>query len=144
LPATPLAAGAVKVSTEKVSTEKPKAAKANRKPGEAVAAWWPLAVGMFLSGFAPEWYATAAQAGVWALRALFPLALLATHRGIGIDGQMAAILPQAALYLQLPLDGLLTKLTLDRGRSLKAAIAQLFLVHGVAAFVLWLITFNGR
>jgi hypothetical protein len=119
-----------------------KTAKAQRKPGEAIASWWPVAVGMFLCGFAPEWHAMAVQAGVWAERIAFPLTMLATHREIGIDRQMASVLPQAALYLQLPLEGLLTKITLDRGKSLKAAVMQLVLVHGVAAFVLWLISFK--
>jgi hypothetical protein len=125
-----------------VKTEKAK--KAQRTPSEAIASWWPVAVGMFLCGFAPEWHAMAVQAGIWAERFAFPLTLLATHREIGIDSQMASILPQAALYLQLPLEGLLTKITLDRGKSLKAAVMQLVLVHGVAAFVLWLISFNAR
>jgi hypothetical protein len=107
-------------------------------------AFWPVAVGIFLAGFAPEWHAMALQAGVWAMRFAFPLSLLATHREIGIDAQMAPILPQFALYAQLPLDGLLTMATLARGRSLKAAIVQLFLVHGVCAFVLWLLTFLGN
>jgi hypothetical protein len=114
--------------------------KAARKPGEAIASWWPVGVGIFLSGFAPEWHAMASEAGIWALRALFPLTLLATHREIGLDDQMAAILPQAAIYLQLPLEGLLTKLTLDRGKGLKAAIVQLILIHGVSTLVLWLLS----
>jgi len=121
-----------------------KAKKVQRKPGEAIASWWPVAVGMFLCGFVPEWHAMAMQAGIWVERIAFPLTLLATHREIGIDSQMASVLPQAALYLQLPLEGLLTKLTLDRGKSLKAAIMQLVLVHGIAAFVLWLISFSAR
>lgn len=125
-----------------VKTEKAK--KAQRKPGEAIASWWPVAVGMFLCGFAPEWHAMAVQAGIWAERIAFPLTLLATHREIGIDSKMASVLPQAALYLQFPLEGLLTKFTLDRGKSLKAAIMQLVLVHGIAAFVLWLISFSAR
>lgn len=121
-----------------------KTARAQRKPGEAIASWWPVAVGMFLCGFTPEWHAMAVQAGIWAERFAFPLTLLAMHREIGIDSQMASVLPQAALYLQLPLEGLLTKITLDRGKSLKAAVMQLVLVHGVAAFVLWLISFKAR
>ena len=54
------------------------------------------------------------------------------------------MMPQIALYAQLPLEGLLTMVTLARGRSLKSAIAQLFLVHAVAGFVLWLITFGPK
>ena len=125
-----------------VKTEKAK--KAQRKPGEAIASWWPVAVGMFLCGFAPEWHAMAVQIGVWAERFAFPLTMLAAHRAIGIDSHMVGTLPQAALYLQLPLEGLLTKLILDRGKSLKAAIMQLLLVHGIAAIVLGLISFSAK
>jgi hypothetical protein len=123
-----------------VKTEKAK--KDQRKPGEAIASWWPVAVGMFLCGFAPEWHAMALQIGVWAERFAFPLTLLAAHRGI--DSHMVGTLPQAALYLQLPLEGLLTKLTLDRGKNLKAAIMQLLLLHGIAAVVLWLISLSAK
>ncbi len=132
------------VKTAQVKTAQPKPAQKKGKRrglGEAIASWWPVAVGIFLSGFAPEWHEMAVQGGIWALRAAFPLALFATHREIGIDDQMAAMLPDAALFLQLPLEGLLTKLTLDRGKSLKSAMAQLLLLHGVAVLVLWLITF---
>ena len=126
-----------------LKAKKPKAdAKAEvKKSSINFAAFWPVAVGLFLAGFAPEWHAMAAQAGIWAMRFAFPLSLLATHREIGIDSQMATVLPQFSLYAQLPLDGILTMLTLARGRSLKAAVVQLFLVHGVCAFVLWLLTY---
>jgi hypothetical protein len=84
------------------------------------------------------------QAGVWPERFLFPFTLLTQHRGIGIDAQMATVMPQWALYLQLPLEGLLTKLTLDRGKGLKTAILQLIAIHSVSAFVLWLLTYLGK
>ena len=105
---------------------------------------WPIAVGVFLSGFAPEWQAMANQIGAWAMRFTFPFALLATHTEIGIDARMTTILPQMALYAQLPLDGLLAAVMLSRSKSLKATVAQLFLVHAVCAFVLWLITFSAK
>ena len=125
----------------KVETEAKAAAKKSRIK---IAAFWPVAVGFFLAGFAPEWHAMAEQAGIWAMRFAFPLSLLATHREIGIDAQMAPILPQFLLYAQLPLDGVLTMLTLARGKSLTAAVVQLFLVHGVCAFVLWLLPYLGN
>jgi hypothetical protein len=125
--------------------QKPKAAKVEvqtQKASFTIASFWPVAVGVLLAGFAPEWHAMAVQAGIWAQRMTFPLSMLATHREIGIDDQMAAILPKAALYAQLPLDGLLAMLTLARGRSLKSVFVQLVLVHAVCAFVLWLISTN--
>ena len=84
----------------------------------------------------------AVQIGVWAERFAFPLTMFVAHRGI--DSHTANALPQAALYLQLPLEGLLAKLILDRRKSLKAAITQLLLIHGIAAIVLWLISFSAK
>jgi hypothetical protein len=54
------------------------------------------------------------------------------------------MLPHAALYLQIPLEGLLTKLTLDRGKSLLSAAVQLILVHFVATLVLYLLSMGGN
>jgi hypothetical protein len=95
---------------------------------------------LFLTGFVTDFQSLAAQFGEWGLRLAFPLAQLAMHSEVGLP----ASAPQTALYLQLPLEGLLTKITLDRGKSLRAAIAQLFLVHAVAAFVLWLMTYQAQ
>jgi hypothetical protein len=120
-------------------------AKAEKsKSGLRVVSFWPVAVCLFLTGFAPEWQAMANQVGVWAMRFTFPYALLATHREIGIDAQMATVLPQMALYAQLPLDGVLATIMLARNKSLKATVGQLLLVHAVCAFVLWLITFSTK
>jgi len=133
--------------TDAVKIDEIKAAakpKVKRKPGAAIAAWWPVAIGIFLCGFVSEWQAMAEQAGVWAERLLFPLAVLMQHREMGIDAQMATVMPQWALYAQLPLEGLLTKLTLDRGRSLKFAVAQLVLLHAMCVIVLSLVSYLGR
>ena len=121
-----------------------KARAESRKRRIDFAAIWPVAAGLFLAGFAPEWQALAAQAGLWAMRFAFPLSLLATHREMGIDSQMATVLPQAALYAQLPLDGVMAMVALARRKSLKAAIVQVVLFHAVCAFVLWLLSFSGN
>jgi hypothetical protein len=118
--------------------------KKAEKAGFSIASFWPLAVGLFLTGFAPEWQSIATQAGVWVLRFTFPFALLATHREIGIDSQMATVLPQMALYAQLPIDGILMMLSFARSKSLKAAIFQVTAVHAVCAFVLWLVATGAK
>jgi hypothetical protein len=123
---------------------KPEASAEAKKSRIKISTFWPIAVGLFLAGFAPEWHRMAEESGIWAMRFAFPLSLLATHREIGIDAQMAGILPQFSIYAQLPLDGVLTMLTLARGKSLTAAVVQLFLVHGVCAFVLWLLPYLGN
>ncbi len=139
-------AEAAHASAEAMPMPRAKVVKAEKKKAMdapsifSIASWWPVAVGIFLSGFAPEWHSMFAQAGIWALRATFPLTILATHREIGLDDQFAAMAPQIALYVQLPLEGLLTMFTLARGRSLQAAVIQLILVHAVCVLVLWLLT----
>jgi len=114
------------------------------KKAVKLTSFWPVAVGLFLAGFAPEWHTMAAQAGVWAVRITFPFAMLATHREIGIDAQMASLLPQFAVFAQLPIDGLMMALGMIRGKDLKTAIFQVTSVHMVCAFVLWLLTFLGN
>jgi hypothetical protein len=114
------------------------------KPAIKLTSFWPVAVGLFLAGFAPEWHTIAAQAGVWAMRITFPFSMLATHREIGIDAQMAGLLPQFAVFAQLPIDGLMMALSMIRGKDLKTAILQVTSVHLLCAFVLWLLTFLGN
>jgi len=106
--------------------------------------FWPIAVGLFLSGFAPEWASIAAQAGIWVVRFTFPFALLAMHREIGIDNQMAMVLPQMAVYAQLPIDGALLMLSYWRSKSLLTSIFQVTAIHAVCAFVLWLVATGAR
>jgi hypothetical protein len=135
---------AEELKTLNSAQQKATAKSKTKKIGINLGVVWPIAVGLFLSGFAPEWQAMANQIGVWAMRFAFPFALLATHTEVGIDAQMATVLPQMALYSQLPLDGLLAAVMLSRSKSLKATVAQLILVHAVCAFVLWLITFSAK
>lgn len=129
------------VAVEPEKTAEPAAAP---KPAFTLTSFWPVAVGLFLAGFAPEWHAMAAEAGVWVMRITFPFALLASHREIGIDNQMAGMLPQFAVFAQIPIDGLMMSLALARGKGLKNAILQATSVHMVCAFVLWLLTFLGN
>jgi hypothetical protein len=124
----------------KAESQRPPKARASF----TVATLWPVAVGIFLAGFAPEWQAMATQMGVWVMRFAFPLSLLAMRHDLGLDAQMSTMLPQIALYAQLPLDGVLAALTLARGKSLRAVLVQLLLVHGVCAFVLWLLSMNAN
>ena len=116
-------------------------AQTDGKPAVTLISFWPVAVGLFLAGFAPEWHTMAAQVGAWAMRITFPFAMLATHREIGIDAQMAGLLPQFAVFAQLPIDGLIMAVTMIRGKGLKTAIMHVASVHALCAFVLWLLTF---
>jgi hypothetical protein len=118
-------------------------AKSEVKTALKLTKFWPVGVGLFLSGFAPEWHSIAAQAGIWVMRFTFPYAMLATHREIGIDAQMAGFLPDLAIFAQLPIDGLMMSLAMANGKGLRVAITQVTMVHALCAFVLWLLTFLG-
>lgn len=124
-----------------VKVRKEKAKAKPKKPGEWLLNGWPIVVAVFVAGFAPEWHAMASALGMWVLRFTFPYTLLAIHREIGIDAQMAAILPNAAIYLQIPIDGVLMTINLARGKSLLSGIMQILVIHGLCAFVLWLLTY---
>jgi hypothetical protein len=138
------------IEEAKPKDAKPKDAKPKKKAKEeeeggfGLVSLWPLAVGIFLSGFAPEWQAIATQAGIWVLRFTFPFALLAAHREIGIDAHMATVLPQLAVFLQLPIDGTLLMLSMLRSRSLMNAIVQVTAIHALCAFVLWLVASGAK
>ena len=126
-----------KAAAQPESPSKNKAVSKNSRIN--IVSVWPLAVGLFLSGFAPEWHTMATQAGVWATRFTFPYSLLAMHLGIGMSGRLAAM-PESVLYAQIPIDGLLMTIALACGRSLKSTIASLLLLHGVCTLLLWLLT----
>lgn len=136
-------------AVQAVQEPKPEAAKKEkskdkRKPGGFLVAFWPVGVSLFLAGFAQEWHVMATQAGVWALRLTFPYATLAAQPAFGLDAQGVAHWTNLLIYGQIPLDGVLMTLLLARGKGLKAAIAQILLVHAVCVLVLWLLTYAGN
>ncbi len=51
------------------------------------------------------------------------------------------IMPNAAIFMQIPIDGALVSFTLARGKSLTSGVIQILLIHGVCAFVLELLTY---
>jgi hypothetical protein len=74
------------------------------------------------------------------MRAVFPFVLVAGRQEIGMSEELTRTLPQLMLFLQFPLEGLLTKITLSRGVKVLGATGQLIFLHAVAALVLWLIS----
>jgi hypothetical protein len=124
-----------------VEPESRKESKASRTNGTiSIVSVWPVAVGIFLSGFAAEWYTMATQAGVWATRFTFPYTLLMMHREIAIRGLLTPM-PHRALWVQIPIDGLLMTISLACGRSLRWTIVMLLLLHVACTLVLWMLPF---
>ncbi len=101
--------------------------------------WWPVATGFALACAAPLLRDFAAAYDPWGMRAVFPLALLCGLPETGFSDELKRTLPQAMIFAQFPLEGLLTKLTLSRGVSVSSAVKQLLFIHGVCMLVLWMV-----
>jgi hypothetical protein len=102
--------------------------------------WWPLAAGFALAFLSPMLRDFAAAYPPWGMRAVFPLSLLCGLPETGFSDELKRTLPQAMIFAQFPLEGLLTKFTLDRGVSVTRAVRQLLFIHAVCMLVLWLVT----
>jgi len=101
--------------------------------------WWPVAAGFLLGLFSPQLSSLAASYGPWGMRIVFPLVLLSGLHETGFSDELTRTLPQIMLFLQFPLEGLLTMLTLNRSGKLSGALGQLVFLHGVCVLVLWMV-----
>jgi len=101
--------------------------------------WWPLAAGIAISCVAPQLRDLVSRWDPWGMRLVFPYVLLCGRHELGLSDEMARMLPQVMLFLQFPLEGLLTRLTFSRGIRLPGAILQLVLIHVLGAVVLMLL-----
>jgi len=113
--------------------------KARKPPPQGWVSWIPVAVGVALAAAAPQLRDLLAVYEPWGMRVVFPFVLVAGLHEIGLSDEMTRTLPQLMLYLQFPLEGLLTRLTLRRGVKARAAIGQLIFLHAVSAIVLWIV-----
>jgi hypothetical protein len=101
--------------------------------------WWPLAAGIAISCIAPQLRDLVSGWDPWGMRIVFPYVLLCGRRELGLSDEMTRMLPQIMLFLQFPLEGLLTRFTFSRGIRLPGALLQLLLIHGLGAVVLTLL-----
>ena len=104
---------------------------------------WPVAVGLVLAFFAPQLRDMLGPYDPWGMRIVFPFVVLAGRPELGISEELARTLPQLILFIQFPLEGLLTMFNLIKRLSLGKAIAQLFFLHFLGFFVLWLLAQQG-
>jgi hypothetical protein len=94
---------------------------------------------MVLGFFAPQLRDLVTPYYPWGMRAVFPFVQIFGLQEIGMSDELTRTLPQLMLYLQFPLEGLLTKFTLGRGVTVVGAAMQLLFLHFVAALVLSLV-----
>ena len=115
---------------QKTGTRKKKA----KASGGAWKLWLPLAAGLVAAWFAvryAEVLPLLGPGGLFRLRLIAPLAMLAHQPQLGIPEATADSVAQALMYVQFPLYGLILGLTWRAAGFLRAALV-LLLVHGVA------------
>ncbi len=112
--------------------------KLNPRPKGWVS-WSPVAVGVALGLLSPYLRSLLVPYEPWGMRAVFPFVQFIGLPQIGMSDELTRTLPQLMLYLQFPLEGLLTKASLTRGLRLSTAVAQLVFLHFIAALVLWIV-----
>jgi len=106
--------------------------------------WWPVVVGVALGVAGAQVHRILAGLDPWAMRAVFPLALIMGLRETGLSEELRRNLPEIMVFLQFPLEGLLMRAMLRRGSRLTATLSQLAFLHGVCALVLWMVAETPR
>ena len=117
--------------------------KKRNPPPTGIASWWPVAAGVVLGCLSPQLSALLAPYEPWGPRVVFPFVQFMGLHEIGMSAELTRTLPQLMLYLQFPLEGLLTKSNLSRGYRISSAVEQLVFLHALCAMVLWLVALGG-
>jgi hypothetical protein len=108
--------------------------KAKASGGGSWRLWLPLAAGLVAAWFAvryAEVLPLLGPGGLFRLRLIAPLAMLAHQPQLGIPEATADSVAQALMYVQFPLYGLILGLTWRGAGFLRAGLV-LLLVHGLA------------
>lgn len=107
--------------------------------GKKDVSWWPVLIGVAAGIWAPALHHQLEDLAPWAVRLVFPFMELLGREEIGLSDELRKNLPQIMLFMQFPLEGLLTRLTLRQAR-MGRAVGQLVFLHLVASLILWIIT----
>lgn len=103
-------------------------------------AYWPVAMGIFVSLFAPQIRDLVEPFRPWGLWVSFPMVALAIRPEVYLGSKMAALLPTALMYAQFPLEGWLAKVAL-RGRVTPYGVMlQVLYFHALCLMELWLVS----
>ena len=117
--------------------------KKRNPPPTGIVSWWPAAAGVVLGCLAPQLLSLLASYEPWGPRIVFPFVQFVGLHEIGMSAELTRTLPQLMLYLQFPLEGLLTKSSLSRGVKISTALEHLVFLHAVCVMVLWLVSLGG-
>jgi hypothetical protein len=100
---------------------------------------WALAAGLVLGLLAARLRNELQLLPDWVTWIVFPFMVLAERHELNLSPELAKTLPRAILYLQFPLEGLLTMINLRRRVSLGIAMTVLLALHAVGILALWLL-----
>lgn len=102
---------------------------------------WPLAGGLILALVAPMIQSELMFAPRWLMWLVFPFVMLTGRRDLGLPEALFTTLPIVILYLQFPLEGLLTFFSLSRRAPVAVALAPAFFIHASGFFILIMLSF---
>jgi hypothetical protein len=101
--------------------------------------YWPVALGIAVSFFAPQMRAFVEPYRPWGLWLGFPMAALSIQPGVHLGSWMSSTLPTALLYLQFPLEGLLAKVAQRDKVTVYGVALQVLYFHALCFIDLWLL-----
>jgi len=106
---------------------------------QSMVASWPIAVGILLGLCAPIMSDVLTAVKPWGMWIVFPFVVLMGRPELHLGAQFQQIAPQAMLFLQFPLEGLMAKKFLRGKVTLGGVATQVLLYHFLGAVQLWLV-----
>ena len=109
---------------------------------QAISHWaeyWPVAVGIVLSFFAPALRDIVAPFRPWGMWIVFPFVSIAGRPEFFMGDEMAILLQSLMLYAQFPLEGLLARIALKGNVTARGVLIQVLFFHTLCQIELWLV-----
>jgi hypothetical protein len=100
---------------------------------------WPVAVGVFISLFAPQMKELVEPFKPWGMWIVFPFVSIAGRPEVFMGDKMAALVPAFMLYAQFPLEGLLARAALRGNVTILGVTGQVLFLHMLCIIELWLV-----
>lgn len=102
--------------------------------------YWPFAVGIALSCFAPQIGEFVAPFRPWGMWIAFPFAAIAGRPEMNLKGDLATSLPLLFMYAQFPIEGLLARFALKGHVTVPRVLGQIMFLHLLAIVELYLVS----
>ncbi len=102
--------------------------------------YWPFAVGIALSCFAPQISEFVAPFRPWGMWIAFPFASIVGRPEMNLNGDLATSLPLLFMYAQFPIEGLLARFALRGHVTVPRVVGQVMFLHLLAIVELYLVS----